>query len=118
VLVLLAVAVAERDRAYLRALAEAEPALRGWDGRVLVVVAAGNASAVASELAALELPFPVLADPTAVVAAAAGVEPPALVVSDQWGEVHASVRAADPTGWLPPTEVEQWLRFIAVRCGG
>jgi hypothetical protein len=60
----------------------------------------------------------VLEDPRGTVAAAAGVVAPALVVADQWGEVHAAAPAGPQQPWLAVEEVEEWLRFMAVRCGG
>ena len=126
VLVLLGDAVRERDAAYLRALADARVALEGWDGRVLAV-AAGDAEGLAArfgERFAERLttgdgrPVPVLVDAGGAVAAAAGVGVPALVGTDQWGEVHAAVSAAGDAAWLPVEKVEQWLRFLAIRCAG
>jgi hypothetical protein len=117
VLVLLGAGVGERDGAYLRALAAAEPELRGWDGRVLVVVEGADPEA-RTALDALALPFPVLADPDGAVTAAAGVAAPAVAVVDQWGEVHAARGAGAEEPWLPVREVEQWLRFLSIRCAG
>lgn len=117
VLVLVGDALRVEDGAYLRALAAHEEALRGWDGRVLVVVGdrdTGRGSAIA----ALAVPFPVVVDEAGRVARAAGVEGPALVVVDHWGEVHVGERVPDGAAWMAPEEVEQWLRMIAVRCAG
>jgi len=107
----------EREGEYLRQLADAEPALRDWDGRVLVVVA-GDGAAVRAALEAQQLPLPVLADPERAVLRAAAVVAPALVVADQWGEVHVATQPGPGERWLPVAEVEQWLRFLAVRCAG
>ena len=116
VLVLLGGAPDESAAGYLRRLAAAEPSLRGWDGRVLVVVD-GEAAAARPALDALALPFPVLVDVKRAVAAAAGVAAPALVVADQWGDVHAThATPGDP--WLDPREVEQWLQWMSIRCAG
>ena len=117
VLVLLGGAPGAREGEYLRQLADAEPALRDWDGRVLVVVA-GDGAEVRPALDALRLPFPVLADPERTVLRAAAVAAPALVVADQWGEVHAAAQPGPGESWLPVDEVEQWLRFLASRCAG
>lgn len=121
VLVLLPAAVDAATRAYAGALAAAEPDLAGWDGRV-VLVAPDAAAAAAITGAAIDggasAALPVALDPDGRVAAAARTAPPALVVADQWGEVYAAVRADGEAGWLPPDEVEQWLRFLSVRCGG
>jgi hypothetical protein len=123
VLVLLGEAPDEPALAYLRQLEEAAAALAGWDGRVLVVARATAGGGAEREpphtrLAALRLPFPVLADPAGTLAAAAGVAAPALVVADQWGEVHAAEPADEGRGWPTPAAVEQWLRFLAIRCAG
>ncbi len=121
VLVLLGGAPDAGGAEYLRALADAEPALAGWDGRVLVVVSGPDAAADAAfgaAFGALRLPFPVLADAAGTVAAGAAVAPPAVVVVDQWGEVHWSAAVGPDRGWPAPAELEQWLRFLAVRCAG
>ena len=117
VLVLLAGALDPADAAYLGALAAAAPALAGWDGRVLAVA---PDAALGPALDALALPFPALVDADGRVAAAAGVAAPALVVADQWGEVHLAATAAEGGGraWPPVAEVERWLQFLAVRCAG
>lgn len=115
-LVLLDAAPTPEVTRWLGELAAAEPTFRGWDGRVLVVVgtAAGDPAADArAALAALALPFPVLSDARGTVAAVAGIAAPGVVVADQWGEVHAAV-----AGPMPVREVEEWLRFLAIRCAG
>jgi hypothetical protein len=104
--------------AYLRELAAAEPALREWDGRVLVIVPGAGGDVAALALRAMRLPFPVLADPDGAVAAAAGVATPAIVVIDQWGEVRETREVAATQPWLPPAEVEQWMRFLSIQCAG
>lgn len=118
VLALLGPAPSADDLAYLRALAAAEPALAAWDGRVVVVV---PDDAAAHAVAALALPFPTAVDAAGRVADAAGAAAPALVVADQWGEVHEAAAATDAGGaraWPDPADVEEWLRFLAVRCAG
>jgi hypothetical protein len=122
VLVLLPTTPSAADAAYLRELAAAEPALRGWDGRVVVVLAgAADLEALAAARATLDplaLPLPVVADASDTIARAAGVTAPALVVADQWGEVYAALAVGPDRPWLPVGEIEEWLRFLAVRCGG
>jgi len=122
VLVLLPSRPDTADVAYLRSLGAAEPALRGWDGRVVAVLAGGASTeelaAARATLDPLALPFPVAADASGTVARAAGVTPPALVVCDQWGEVYAALPVGPERPWLPVGEVEEWLRFLSVRCGG
>jgi hypothetical protein len=114
VLVLLGADATERDAGYLRALADAEPSLREWDGRVLVLVEGDDAAR--PPLAGPSAPFPVLLDREGAVARAAGVAAPAVVVVDQWGEVHVAQPVA--VDWLAVSEVEGWLRLMAIRCAG
>jgi hypothetical protein len=111
VLVLLDGAPDARDAAFLDALAAHEAELRAWDGRVLLVVR--EAPPVPASAA-----FPVLLDPTGSVAAAAGVDAPALLVSDQWGELYLTRSRDAGEGWPAVAELEQWLRFLAIRCAG
>jgi hypothetical protein len=120
------------DAAFLRALAGAAAAVGDWDARVLVVVGrdpagrpadgpadpGASADPAAGAFAALALTVPVLADPGGRLATAAGVVAPALVVADQWGEVHWAAAAGDAGAWPPVTEVEQWARYLAIRCAG
>jgi hypothetical protein len=115
-LVLLGGALGPAERDFLAQLAADGASVTGWDGRVLVVVsgAAAGTAAVPDK----GEPFTVLADPAGTVAAAAGVTPPALVVADQWGEVHWHAPAGDGRPWPPVREVEQWARFLAIRCAG
>jgi hypothetical protein len=68
-------------------------------------------------LAVLALPFPVVVDGSGAIARAADVAPPALVVTDQWGEVHAAA-AVGGAPWMPPAEIERWVRWLAIRCAG
>jgi hypothetical protein len=120
-LVLLGGAPGPAERDFLAQLAADGASVTGWDGRVLVVVsgaAAGSAAAGSAAVSDEAEPFPVLADPAGTVAAAAGVTPPALVVADQWGEVHWHAPAGDGRPWPPVREVEQWARFLAIRCAG
>ena len=111
VLVLLDASPAPRDVAYVRALADAHDELAGWDGRAFAVVADGAARLP-------ELALPVLHDARGIVARAAGVTVPALVVADQWGEIHAAHAVGADDAWLHPREVADWLRFITIRCAG
>jgi hypothetical protein len=114
VLVLLGAVPRPGDAAWLASLVEVEPSLREWDGRVVVVVQPG---AAVPELLGMEHVIPTVVDDAGRVARAAGVSAPALVVTDQWGEVHVAVEAHGAP-WMPPSELERWVRFLAVRCAG
>ena len=115
VVALLRAPVRDRDAAYLRELAARASELGDWDGRVLAVVS-GDPSNAAQSLERLALPFPIVADANEALAAAAGVAAPALVVADQWGEVHAAAAAAEE--WLAIGDVVDWLKYMSIRCAG
>src|SRR5690606_22142538 len=85
VLVLVHGAGCEACAAYVRALGAEGEEIRGWDGRVLLVApGAGD-----------DPPLPTLADPEGRLAAALGVEAPAVVVADRWGQVHEAREAGE-----------------------
>lgn len=44
------------------------------------------------------------------------LDPPALAIADQWGEVHAGVAAGAEHRWLAVAEVADWLRYLAMQC--
>jgi peroxiredoxin len=96
---------------FVAQLAAAAPALEEWDGRVLVITPdppqegqdAGGA-------------FPLLSDPERRLSAALGITPPAVVVADQWGEVHLAGEAGEGHGFPAVAELEQWVRYLAVQC--
>jgi hypothetical protein len=115
VIALLGAPVDARDVAWVRGFAADEASLREWDGRALVVLE-GDDQATAASLAAPALPVPVLVDRTGSLARAAGVTAPALLVTDQYGEVYASAEAAN--GWMPRDEIVAWLKYLSIRCAG
>jgi peroxiredoxin len=101
--------------AYLRALAEESEEIAAWDGRVRVVVPA-SPEAAAAVRDALSPAFAVLADPERVLEARTGIEGAAVIVADQYGEIH-DVRGAGAGHDLPsPAEVAGWARYLAVQC--
>lgn len=99
--------------AYLRGLEEAREEMRDWDGRVLVVVPEAPEAA-----AALQSPFPVLADPEGRCAERCQLSGGgAMVIADQWGEVFFVEAGGAGRHDLPPAgEVVEWLRFMAIQC--
>ncbi|MFL5539848.1 MAG: TlpA family protein disulfide reductase, partial [Longimicrobiaceae bacterium] len=56
------------------------------------------------------LPFPLLVDADGRVASALGVQAPAVVIADQWGEVHEAREAGGEHRFPMETEIEDWLR--------
>ena len=113
-IVLLGETVRPDDVRWLGELAAHERALRDWDGRVLVV--AGPDTDV-EPVTRLGLPFPMVRDAEGRVARAAGLEAPALVLADLYGEVFATAPAGAGAPWMSVADVEEWLRLMAIRCG-
>lgn len=113
VLVRLSAHAGEAERSWLRHLAQQAERLESWDGRVLLV-APPDGDARRPDGSA---PLPLVRDERGVIEAATGVAAPGVVVADQWGEVHFATAAGDAP-WPPLEELEQWLRYISVRCGG
>jgi peroxiredoxin len=94
--------------AFVRGLAAAAAALRAWDGEVLVIAPAGEPARASG--------FPLLHDPEARVASALGVRAPAVVIADQWGEVHEAREAGDEHRFPTEVEIEQSLQYLAIQC--
>lgn len=93
---------------YLRRVGERLPDLREWDGRPLLILEepAGNDDGAIDRVV----------DPEGRAAAALDVEAPAVVVADQWGEVHLAAVAGDEHRFPTPEELVGWARYLAVHC--
>jgi hypothetical protein len=117
VLVLLGGTLTAADAEFVRALAAHRAALAAWDGRLLLVVASAGAPTAAT-LDDLQPALPVLVDVDGAVAAAAEVTAPALVITDQYGEAYVRESITADRLWPTIESVEQWLRFLAIRCAG
>jgi hypothetical protein len=117
VLVLLGSSLESRDLAFVQALATHREALRAWDGRVLLIATDAHVPETAWPG---EPPpaLPVLVDVDGSVAAAADVKTPALVITDQYGEVYLRESITPERAWPTVESIEQWLRFLAIRCAG
>jgi peroxiredoxin len=112
VLVLVHAAGCEACERFVAELDALAPELQEWDARVLVVGpdAPGEAGPPHDSR------FPRLSDPEARLASALSVRAPAVVIADQWGQVHERNPAGDDHRFPAPAELVDWLRFLAVRC--
>ena len=117
VIVLLGSSLEPADAEFVHTLAERREALLAWDGRVLLVLADANAP-VAAAMDDLRISLPVLLDAEHAVANAADVRPPALVITDQYGEAYLRDSITADRAWPTVDSIEQWLRFLAIRCAG
>jgi peroxiredoxin len=112
VLVLVHPGACEACAAFIGRLRAASEMLHAWDGDVLVITPetlgdSGNASAER---------FPLLSDPEQRLASALAIAPPAVVIADQWGEVHEITEAGDEHRFSGVDEIESWLRYLAIQC--
>ena len=117
VIVLLGSSLEVVDAEFVRTLAERREALHAWDGRVLLLIADVDAP-VAGALDDLRLSLPVLLDVESAVASAADVRPPALVITDQYGEAYLRESITADRPWPTVDSIEQWLRYLSIRCAG
>lgn len=99
---------------YLRLLAAEKEAIREWDAKVVAVRVGEAVGANGVEAAAFE--FPILADPAGTLAASLTLEVPAIVIADQWGEIHAAEVAGADHDFIAPAEVAEWAKFLAIQC--
>ncbi len=116
VIVLLGGQLSPREEAFLRALVQEEPAIRGETAELLLVTTAPPEGAQALSH---RLGRPLWTDPKAALhRALLGGETPdtglGVLVVDRYGEIYAVHRPGDG----PPRveEILEWLRFIELQC--
>jgi peroxiredoxin len=115
VLVLADDAECDACRAWLHRLAAAADDIGEWDGRVVVVVPASPARAIGVADDAAKH-FTILADLDRTLAARLGISAPAVIIADQYGEIHHASQAGDAHDFPEPAAVVGWLRYLAVQC--
>ncbi len=115
VLVLLDRADCEACWLYVAQLADLHGDIVDWAGEVLIVA---PESLTAERLAAHPLPdtFSVLEDPDHRLARGLRIEPPAVVIADQWAVVRHVETAGPDHRFLEVREVVEWLRYMAIEC--
>jgi peroxiredoxin len=89
--------------------------MREWDGRVVVVVP-GEVEDAARLVEAVDLPFPVLADPERRLSHRLNLQGAAVLVADPWGEVRFRHDAGAAHDLPSPAELVDWARFVAIQC--
>lgn len=98
---------------YIHALRAHEQDVRDWDGRVLVIIA-DDAEPDGSAYPATGA-FRTVLDVDARLRRA-GATTPAVLIADQWGEIHAVEPAGAEHDFIAPEEVVSWLRYLAIQC--
>jgi hypothetical protein len=102
-------------RAYLEDLAVERDSILEWDGCLLVVTPDAPGVAV-NPGGAFEPPVLLLSDPSQQLARAISIGAPAVVIADQWGEIHAAEGAGSEHRFPGPAELVEWVRYLAVQC--
>jgi hypothetical protein len=64
----------------------------------------------------LDLPFPLLSDPAGEAAAKQGLHPPAVVVTNRFGEIWAAWAGGDGHALPDGPAIQGWLDFIELQC--
>ena len=106
-------------RAYAEQLVAAQKALQEWDGQMVMVVADSLANATLWQAQLHQQGgacLRVLADPEQRAAGMCGMQPPALLIADQWGVLYFVEEAGSGHQFSSPAEVVDWVRFIAIQC--
>lgn len=98
-------------RAYVETVLGERAELDSWDADIAVIVCDERQDA--------DSPFPsirVVHDPGRAVAGAAGLQPPGVVIVDQWRDI-TDVRSAGEEHEFPGTaEIVSCVRYLAIRC--
>ena len=98
-------------RAYIEQLADASGTFHEWGGRLSVIAYAP--AAIAGTLRTdVTAGVQVLSDPHTTL----GAEPAALLLADEWGEVHFAVEGVSDHALPGADEIAEWLRFISIQC--
>lgn len=96
--------------AYIDRLVSYLGEIQGWGGRAAIVVsdAARAERLVGSVPAGVQVMIE--------TDEGSGVKPPALLIADEWGEVHFIAEAVADHALPDAQEIVEWVRFIATHC--
>lgn len=100
---------------YVGQLADAREDVDDWSGEVLIIVP----EPLTAEQVADRTPsgsFSVLEDPGGRLAGGLRIEPPAVVIADQWAVVRHTENAGPDHRFPAVGEVVEWLRHMAIEC--
>ena len=92
---------------WVEKLAAQKDEIGSWKGDVRLVESRGTERSY---------PFSVLVDPEQRVGQAVKLAPPAVIVADQWGEIHEAAEAGDEHRFLPIESAVEWIRHLATTC--
>lgn len=107
-LVLVHAGACDACAAFVAEIAAAGERMRDWDGYPIVVRQDEEGAGTGG--------LPGLLDADRRLPAALAVTVPAVVVADQWGEMHQRYEAGEEHRFPPMDELVEWLRFLAIQC--
>ena len=88
--------------------AEAER-IAEWEADPIIVVSTAGAEGLTG-------PYRVLVDEAGRLAASLALEPPGVVIADQWGEIHLRSPAGEEHAFPPVAELVSWAQYLAIQC--
>ena len=101
-------------RAYVLGLLARAAEIAEWDGQLLVVQDGESADLQLGEDAAEGAR--VYIDRERILQLRIGLAAPAVLVADQWREIHLMESAGAEHGFVAIDEILAWLRYLAVQC--
>jgi hypothetical protein len=98
--------------AWLERLMERDADIRDWDGRVLAILDGADEPPAGVSPGGKTLRF-AASEPRL---AEKGIPTPAVLITDQWGELYAVEDAGTDHQFPTPDQVVEWLRYVAIQC--
>lgn len=96
-------------RAYIERTHAEKAEFASWDCDVVVITARAPEGKAPGR-------FTVLVDAENQLARALAIEPAALLVADQWGQVHEAWISGDAHDFPEPSALIEWARYLATVC--
>jgi len=96
-------------RAYVEKLAQEADELRAWGASLLRVTSDEDVTAELSGVIQAR-------DPAGGFAARLGVQPPCVVIADEWREIHLLQQGGTQHALPSVEEVVEWVRYLGSRC--
>jgi hypothetical protein len=98
-------------RDFILQLAAGADSIIEWGGRASIVVSDSLNHAIELHKSISGV-FQVLADPDGN----SKLEPPALIIADEWGEIYFMTEPGREHAFPTRNEIVEWVRFIAIQC--
>jgi hypothetical protein len=111
----------DRCNAYANALAEAQPAFRSWDGRLVLARPDHGGDEAGRDANSMDVASPDAATRDAAARDTVTVRDtfggaPRVVVADRFGHIFHVEDGGEAHRLPEPRALEEWLRFLATQC--